>query len=273
MAGKLFKAVLLNIGKLAVTAMHRQWVDGLEMAELKRLHDDLQRFHFDGASTPKRLSIFEFFEFAVHDAIGQNDDESTAKYRRHKVENAENEAVPETVRKLDALYILLCHQNRESHGDAEEKKESAERVESERRLNKAKSRRRLRRRDTAKVMVWKYVTECDRGEYGFGIPFNYVHLRPQCRSMRHELVCNRECALSHSQFMGTLRDAISVWTGKLSHSSSSMVAAREYGPRDGILRNERITMRHVFGLLLYTNLSEFCCFRISALSDFEHIQK
>ena len=100
---------------------------------------------------------------------------------------------------------------------------------------------------------WRFITyRDDLYEYGFGIRQNHIHLTPKFGSIREEVECNSAFSISHDMFIDFLTKAI------LKMGKVRKMHCREHAPKHGIIRNDKVTLKHVLAMILYTDHTKFC---------------
>ena len=181
----------------------------------------------------RKLSILSFFERVMGCDNAVQSDNLSLDGAAKAVHDA-----------LMELYSTLCHRDGIAN-DENEEKEMKEEEPSQPIEPKASQ-------DDDDGKFWKYVTEGNVTSYGFGVNHNYIHLSPRLTSIREELGYNDD----GDKFLKILKKAIQTFCVKLRGNSIALVA-KEYGAKHGILRNGNITMKHVFALLSYTDLTQF----------------
>ena len=102
---------------------------------------------------------------------------------------------------------------------------------------------------------WRFITyRDDLYEYGFGIRQNHIHLTPKFGSIREEVECNSAFPISHDAFIGFLTKAIAKM-GKV-----SKMYCREHASKHGFIRNDKMAVKHVLAMILYTDHTKFSKF-------------
>ena len=234
--GNVFKAVKVTLEAMTKTTVpqhYQKWLCGIKLSEVMSISEHIDQKHLENASNSRKLSILSFFEGVMGcDNVIQCDNLS--------LDDA-SKAVHDA---LIDLYLTLCHHDDEAD-DEVEKKQINDVVPSQPRTPQ----------DDADGKFWKYITEGNVTSYGFGVNHNYIHLSPRLTSIREELGYNDNGA----NFLKILKKAVQAFCVKLRGKSSALIA-REYGAKHGILRNGNITMKHVFALLSYTDLTQFCIY-------------
>ena len=223
-AAKIYNAVRDELAKIVFLA---------QITGIDQIHQHIVRHHLDGASMPKRLAIKKFFNDIVH-----FDDLSDVQLKCKRKGQLTPDHNDKRLKQLNALYMFLCHSNDTDTEEKEAKKES----------------------DAMPMTVDKFQTDVGSREkkenaYGFGVHHNYIHIQPMFSSVREEVICNPECPESHDTFIAKLLKTIEAFDDK-KKMESIFVTAREYGAKHGILRNEKITKKHVMCIVLYTDLTK-----------------
>eukprot|EP01083_Nonionella_stella_P265175 898586_1 len=101
----------------------------------------------------------------------------------------------------------------------------------------------------------KYRTDVgDSSNYGFGIDHSHPYLNPRYDSIHEEVL--RSC-LDHATFARILVKAIEL-RANTSRKYIEELACKYYDEQYNIIRNESIGLRHIFAILVYTDVSSFC---------------
>eukprot|EP01084_Bolivina_argentea_P257015 432915_1 len=101
----------------------------------------------------------------------------------------------------------------------------------------------------------KYVLELDQFE--FGVEFYHPDLLPIYPSVWWELMFNNIYALTETLFYNSLTNAIGKHAIALD-KYADVLYCKYYDERFNIIRNELIGIRHIFALVVYTDLTDFC---------------
>eukprot|EP01084_Bolivina_argentea_P054193 99408_1 len=107
----------------------------------------------------------------------------------------------------------------------------------------------------------KYVTETPMGkhsndEYGFGFQMNHTHLSPICCSIHDEVLYNELHSLSDMVFDNLIIKSIK--THEIISTHKKNLICKYYDKEYNILRNEKIGIKHILVLCIYTDISPFC---------------
>eukprot|EP01083_Nonionella_stella_P219453 786110_1 len=94
-------------------------------------------------------------------------------------------------------------------------------------------------------------------EYGFGVMHEYHHLKPIYVSMYDEML-NGECPLDEIVFHNLLTKAIKKHKIALSKDYVKKFVCKYYNKRYRIIRNEPISIQHIFAIVAYTDMTAFC---------------
>ena len=101
----------------------------------------------------------------------------------------------------------------------------------------------------------KYITQIDANQnnYGFGVTHEYHHLNYQFNSIKDELQQNNLYNIDRTAFNNLLIKSIEYY-----QSAKNKYKAKYFDPNYNILRNENISLRHVFAIIAYTDNSKLC---------------
>ena len=265
-AAKLFKIVAAKLEELVVAEMpqlYEKWLHNLKLSHAMHVREHLEEYHLKSATEPRKQVIFSFFQNVLHYDDSVRTKTLCLECKQKKIENRSftlDDSANELVHcELDKVHLLLCHdgeipdtedeQEQKTENSNDEKEDGDHDDDGDGDGDEAKEEVGTE----SKRKLWKYVTGDKVTSYGFGINHNYIHLSPRFPSIRDELHFNNP----GPQFLNILKKAIETVRVKLGTESSAMTA-KEYSVKHGILRNEPITMRHVFSLLSYTDLTNFC---------------
>ena len=237
-AGKVFKTVKAKLEEKANAAVpqhYQKWLYGIKLSEVMSIYEHIDKNHLKYTSHSRKLSILSFFERVMD--CGNEIQSKNVDYDLCLDEAAK--AVHDALMKLQSR---LCD-NAEIVDDGKEEKEMKEEMPSQPPAPP---------KDDDDRKFWKFITEGNVTSYGFGVNHNYIHLSPRLTSIREELGYSGNGV----KFLNILKKTVEAFCKKLRGQSSALFA-KEYGAKHGILRNGNITMKHVFALLSYTDLTQF----------------
>ena len=235
-AGAIFKSVLGQLRKLVFTELYRQWLQAIDVENIKNDRENIDKYHLNDASPPKREAILSFFR----EAIGEEDNgKKTERFLNHPVDDELNQFRLE----------LLNYDDTKDVEDDEQKS-----IEVTAAADGAEQQ---------SPNPWKFITETeDINEFAFGVEMNYISLKPQSKSIREEL----HAMGFGNVFFNILAKAIKKYL-KIRKNNGIFQVSREYAPKHGIVRNQFISMIHLVAVLLYTDCTELSCIFMSIRSD------
>eukprot|EP01083_Nonionella_stella_P102453 291478_1 len=95
-------------------------------------------------------------------------------------------------------------------------------------------------------------------DYGFGVMHEHHHLKPAYPSMYDEMMHHKECPLREITFYNLLTKAVMKHKIALNDEHIAQFVCKYYDQHYRILRNEPIGIRHIFALVAYTDMTDFC---------------
>eukprot|EP01084_Bolivina_argentea_P251527 421873_1 len=107
----------------------------------------------------------------------------------------------------------------------------------------------------------KYVTESDESDvtnYGFGIEHSHQHMLPKYGSVYDELLLNAFCKLSDKSFNRLITKSIKKHQIAVGTEYKNHLRCKYYNKEYNIIRNELIGIRHIFAIIVYTDMSDYC---------------
>eukprot|EP01084_Bolivina_argentea_P273966 466805_1 len=105
----------------------------------------------------------------------------------------------------------------------------------------------------------KYITESNNiGKYGFGEAYSYPNLSFKWNSIFDELSFNPMCVLSQTQITDSLIKAIRKHAYTISDDCKHEFICKYYNNKYKILRNDPIGIKHIYAIIVYTDITAFC---------------
>ena len=89
-------------------------------------------------------------------------------------------------------------------------------------------------------------------QYKFGVDHDYIYLKPNCKSLRHELKNDKT-------INGDIFDELLIKAVK-KKKYIDYLRCTHYDNGYKIIRNEKISIRHILSICLYTGMSYICIF-------------
>ena len=226
------KQELLNMALSRSSTRYQEWLKQIaEQIERAKKHIDRYHLEHEFSSKPRQMAVHSFFESVLH--FEDNQDKRLRYLQMTKAAMQQNCGRVDGL--LHSLYLKLCHTDDKAVGIQASITQSADGGDSE---------------SDEKVNIDKYV------HYSFGVRPVYCSVSPKFDCTREEMQCNAECPESHTNFVSILKKAIQVFCDDAKRDSVFTVA-QFYGSKHGILRNQTVTVKHVFSVLSYTDLSKF----------------
>eukprot|EP01084_Bolivina_argentea_P294497 506720_1 len=93
-------------------------------------------------------------------------------------------------------------------------------------------------------------------EFGFGIGYYHPDLAPKYKSTYHELIFNKLWKFNETMFCNLLTKAIRKHEVALVEYAE--LYCKYYDYKYNIIRNEQIGIAHIFSIIVYTDMSQFC---------------
>ena len=307
-ANKVINQVKREIIKMKRSRCHFQnryhrWLEQVDADKVARAEKHIDRYHLrvrsttylEGASRPKQSAHFSFFNHALH----FNDDlEKQAKYR-NSAEQFLREQSDGVEAQLNRLYLkLLTKSAREETQRLKEEQERRKKdFEEEMRMTlmkrkdddeKAKpqtntidedsvssdtfvtSLQPITKDDEMEAKTDDVATNSDLIPYDFGVQQNYFYLQPRFNSFREELLCNDRFSYSNCVFRQILEKAIRAYC-EISRGKNFFDCSWKYAPEHGILRNGKVTIKHIAAILCCTDLTKFRLYFIVISNDVHDI--
>eukprot|EP01084_Bolivina_argentea_P114242 203433_1 len=129
------------------------------------------------------------------------------------------------------------------------------------------------KKDTQKQnFISDILQESTAENYGFGIDHQHQYLKPKYICMRDELIFNRMCRLSITQFrhsiikalnkhrvvLNSIMKEINKHNIPLADIYKQILVCKYYRKEFNIIRNEPIGIRHILALIIYSDMTGFC---------------
>eukprot|EP01084_Bolivina_argentea_P180722 312218_1 len=107
----------------------------------------------------------------------------------------------------------------------------------------------------------KYVTDLstsDDSNYKFGIDHSHPYLSPVYSSVHDELLCNNLSTLSSMQFTNLVVKSIKLHNIATGPQYKDELICKHFSKEYNILRNEKIGLRHILSIIIYTDCTKYC---------------
>eukprot|EP01084_Bolivina_argentea_P218183 370297_1 len=271
--GKLYKKINNSLQKTAQTQQFGQFISDLDMTCINNDYHHILTWHIYKGDKESIQNAFMFFGTVIHYEDNPTDIEECRSYKRReqakeevkqKIEEANgNNSVDGDKNiwflkqyyirnQLDVIHSYLTHSDwryfvQRVSDDNDEKKDNTSTRQST--TNNI--------RDTD-----KYITdsspESTVASYGFGVDHSYPHSSFKYYSVRDELLCNSLWSISNKEFQISLTKALKLHTIALGNLYKNALICKYFHKWYNILRNEPIGIRHVFVIIIYSDLSDFC---------------
>eukprot|EP01084_Bolivina_argentea_P297487 512520_1 len=272
LSGRLYLQLMKKIKHAAQSKQYGQYLYDLDIDSIDIHHHHILESHIKNGDKDTVKNIFQFFAMIVHyedtdTQVKQCRSVNRTQQRRDKVnirvdndEKKQNESSDERTNiwgakqyyiqsQLDIIHSYLCHSKWEIYV-----KRYAKQYENEQHDEKYdEPNDKLLMQNKA-----KYVTETTQSDimnYGFGVEHRYPHLNAIYSSIYDEMLFNKWCRLSERAFVDTLLKSVK------KHNIASFkneLKCTHYENEYNIIRNEPIGIRHIFAIIVYTDMTAFC---------------
>eukprot|EP01084_Bolivina_argentea_P030166 55945_1 len=258
-AGKLYKEIYNSLTKKAF------WLD-INISVIDHDFCHIMNFHVNDSKIRKD-NVFRFFEIAVHYEDSQIDECRSVIRRRNarqvNVEHSNQNIVHKDKlnillnkniwelnqyyiqNDLDVIHSYLVHSGRKQLVKKHDIHDLLNEITEEENKNDA---------------YMKYVSDFDFGEineYQFGEEYKYHELKPIYDSLHDEIVYNEIYSLTEGVFDIQLMKAIRKRKIAL-HEFMDTLICKHYETEYGLVRNDPIGTRHIFAIITYSDMTQFC---------------
>eukprot|EP01084_Bolivina_argentea_P309521 535397_1 len=273
-SGKLYSAVANALKYKAQTLQFGEFLSDLDMDIIEKDYHHILKSHINDGNKTTMKNAFLFFKAAVHfeDVDTEVAECHSVNRKEKRINKMHSKAIDEENKtkfydkidiwtlkqyhiqsQLDIIHAYLVHSSWKSFfkrysnrysKDQDEKtdNETTDEVVSE--WNESRN-------------LDKFVTKIDNNQYGFGIEHSYHYLQPKYESIFDELVLNELCTLSRNNITNLLIKAIRKHKVALDEYKHQLIC-KHFKEHYNIIRNDPIGIRHIFSLITYTDMSDYC---------------
>ena len=277
-AARIYKKI---IAELREEAQKRQFGEFLKKTEMDIIDLDyhhILRLHINNGNRRTIQNVFEFFGTALHyDDKASQIPHCRSLIRRKTIKEEVKEASKENIsnhtitnkwkmkqyyvqNQLDIYHSYLVHSDweqfvtpYEKNTDAGNKDETKDETKEDTVMTiKAQKMQQISQNTEKYTSKKEDLSQTKVGDYRFGVEHQHPHLKPIYPSIYDELLHH---GISNVNIKESLFKAVA-WHKCLAKNQDYI--CKYYDKEFNIIRNEKIGIRHIFALLVYTDYSDFC---------------